>query len=242
MKKQSKYIEIANDISSAVNSGELAAGEKIPTEKELSEKYHVSRMTVRHAIQLLDKRNVVRIDQNRGAFALEKTVERGKDILSFTDLMIQNGYSNIHSKVVEMKLINPDADVHKALGIEDNDQVYFLKRIRYANDEVMAIEYANIYAKYFPGLEMFDFDKYSLYKILATHYNVEVTFARDDIRAKYITGEDARTLIGENKGPALIVSNTSYDKLHNPIEYTKTIYNYKLFTYTVFSTKAAINR
>ena len=38
---------------------------------------------------------------------------------------------------------------------------------------------------------------------------------------------------------ALIVYNTAYDLNNNPIEYTKTIYNYKMFTYTVVSTETS---
>lgn len=237
-KRQPKYLFISEDIKKKIEQGEYNSGDRLPVERILCEQYDASRMTIRHALQLLERKNVIRIDPSRGAYVMDMMIERSKEILSFTELMERQGY-HCHSKVLQLERIKPDANIQKHFDIGPDDDVYVLHRIRYANDEVVAVEYAHINAKYCEGLEMFNFEKFSLYDILHEHYKLEISYARDDIRADNIHGEDAMTLIGKKSGPALIVYNTGFDVNHDPIEYTKTIYNYKLFTYTVISTETS---
>lgn len=237
-KRKPKYQSIAENIKRSIEDGTYNPGDRLPVERILCEQYEVSRMTIRHALQMLERKNIIRIDPSRGAYVMDMMIERSKEILSFTELMERQGY-HCHSKVIKLEKIKPDAKLQERFDIGPEDEVYFLHRIRYANDEVVAVEYAHINAKYCEGLEMFNFEKFSLYDVFHEHYKLEIAYARDDIRADNIHGEDAMTLIGKKSGPALIVSNTGYDRNHDPIEFTKTIYNYKLFTYTVISTETS---
>ena len=235
-KKNPKYKEIAKDLQTKIENGVYKSGERLPVERILCETYNVSRMTIRHALQYLEKKNIIRIDPSRGPFVLDTRIERRQEIHSFSELMEQKGYT-CHSKVIQLEKVMPDILLQERFQISEKDPVYLLHRVRYANDEVMALEYAYINAKFCPGLEMFNFEKYSLYDIFHEHYNIQIAYAKDEICADSIHGEDAMTLIGKKSGPALIVVDTGYDKEHNPIEYTKTIYNYKSFTYTVILDK-----
>ena len=47
------YSQVENNLRQQIISGELGVGEKIPTELELCERYSVSRITVRRAVQNL---------------------------------------------------------------------------------------------------------------------------------------------------------------------------------------------
>lgn len=237
-KRIPKYREIASSIKKDIENGLYHQGDKLPVERILCDQYKVSRMTVRHALQYLESENIIHINPSRGAFVNDLIIKRSKEILSFTELMTRQGFQ-CRSKVIRMEKVKPDAKLQEIFGIGSDDEVYELFRIRYANDEVAAIEYAHINGKFFDGLEMFNFEKFSLYDILHEHYNVNVSYSKDDIRADYIYGEDAKTILGQKIGPALIVYDTGYDQNHVPIEYTKTIYNYKLFTYSVISTETS---
>ena len=52
---------------------------------------------------------------------------------------------------------------------------------------------------------MFNFEKYSLYDIFFEHYHIDMSWAKDEIRADMIRGDDAQTLLNAKSGPALIV-------------------------------------
>ena len=49
-----KYKAVYNWVLDNINSGALKVGEKLPSENELSERFGLSRQTVRHAVDILD--------------------------------------------------------------------------------------------------------------------------------------------------------------------------------------------
>jgi len=234
---KTKYLLIADAINEDIKNDKVKPGERLATEHELQKRFNVSRMTIRHALSELEKRKIVRIDYGRGASVTEMEIQRSKEILGVTELLARRGIECV-SKVIKLERGLPDSEeVKQALELKDDEEIYYLYRIRSAKDDVVVIEYAHIAAKHCPGLEMFNFEKYSLYDILFEHYHIEMAWAKDDIRADMIRGEDAKILLNAKTGPALIVNNISYDKKNVPIEYTVQIYNYKVFTYTVVSTE-----
>jgi GntR family transcriptional regulator len=67
------YRQIAEDLRLQIESGELRAGEQLPTENELSAKYdRASRNTVREAIRWLTSRALVTTQPGRGTFVVEQ--------------------------------------------------------------------------------------------------------------------------------------------------------------------------
>ena len=62
------YSQVENNLRQQIISGELGVGEKIPTELELCERYSVSRITVRRAVQnLVDEGLIYRL-RGKGSF------------------------------------------------------------------------------------------------------------------------------------------------------------------------------
>ena len=70
------YLQIADDIKSKIESGEVKANSRIPTEHELSEAYKVSRITIRKALELLVDEEILVRKQRIGTFVSDKKVTR----------------------------------------------------------------------------------------------------------------------------------------------------------------------
>lgn len=66
------YQQIAEDLRTKIESGELAQGSQLSTEIELMERYTASRNTVRDAIKLLTTRGLVETRAGQGTFVVEK--------------------------------------------------------------------------------------------------------------------------------------------------------------------------
>ena len=66
-----KYMEIYNSIKSNIENGTLAPNEKLPTESELEEHFHVSRITVVKALNLLESNGYIERKQGSGSFIQE---------------------------------------------------------------------------------------------------------------------------------------------------------------------------
>ena len=53
------YIRIHNDLKESIEKGKWQVGDRIPAERELAEKYYVSRMTLRKAVQTLVEEGIL---------------------------------------------------------------------------------------------------------------------------------------------------------------------------------------
>lgn len=63
-----RYLQIAEDLLLAISTGELAAGSKLPPEREIALKYEVSRSTVRDAILALELTGAITVQHGSGNF------------------------------------------------------------------------------------------------------------------------------------------------------------------------------
>lgn len=68
--KKRLYLSVFNEISASINSGEFPVGSRLPTERELSERFNVSRPTIREAIIALEAKEQVSVKANSGVYVL----------------------------------------------------------------------------------------------------------------------------------------------------------------------------
>src|SRR5437870_9325921 len=66
------YKQIADQLRSAIQSGEYPPGEALPSEAALSGTFAVTRMTVRQALDVLKAEGLVRSEHGRGVFVRER--------------------------------------------------------------------------------------------------------------------------------------------------------------------------
>ena len=62
------YLRVADDIAARIASGELAAGARLRSERDLAEYYEVAYGTVRHAMEVLRDRGLIETIHGRGTF------------------------------------------------------------------------------------------------------------------------------------------------------------------------------
>ena len=63
-RKRPAYLRISDALRDKIERNELEPGQKFPTERELVREFHVARMTVRHALDILEVEGL--IDRRRG--------------------------------------------------------------------------------------------------------------------------------------------------------------------------------
>jgi GntR family transcriptional regulator len=62
------YRQIADQLRDAINNGELAPGERLPSERDLMETYSAARGTVRQAVAILRAEGLIETEHGRGGF------------------------------------------------------------------------------------------------------------------------------------------------------------------------------
>ncbi|WP_299089956.1 GntR family transcriptional regulator [uncultured Metabacillus sp.] len=82
------YKKIYLDILEEIKNGTLKTGDKIPSENELAEKFNVSRITTKKALDMLAQRNIIERYRGKGSFVsemnqaiIQSTVEKENHLL-----------------------------------------------------------------------------------------------------------------------------------------------------------------
>src|SRR5262245_16311874 len=69
------YAEIVRQIRSLIADGHLKSGDRLPPERDLAERFRVSRTSVREALRALESTGLVEIRAGEGAFVRQVSVE-----------------------------------------------------------------------------------------------------------------------------------------------------------------------
>ena len=70
--KESKYVTIYKEWKEKIESGQIAEGERLPTESRLMESYQVSRDTVRKYLNLLEQNGYIQRGRGRASLVMPK--------------------------------------------------------------------------------------------------------------------------------------------------------------------------
>lgn len=218
------YVQLEEYIKKKIKERVYLPGQSLPTERELTELFGVSRMTIRQAISNLVHQGVLYKIPGKGAFISKEVIEKKLEIESFSEDMEKRGLIP-SSKVLYFEKIIPNSEIKLKLQLSENEEVYFINRLRLANNEPMALEFCYLPEKYFNNLMKYNLVQCSLYKLMKEEYNVNFNYMKQNIKAINMSKKEAETLLGKTKGFGLVSLKTIYNEEEQPIEYTKTIYN-----------------
>ncbi len=142
---QTRYEEIAAYLRTIAL--EMEPDTRMPSDAELCERFGVSRMTARQAVQVLVSEGIVYRKRGHGTFRQHRRIQRSLGSpLSFTENMRRRGLS-ASSKLLTFERARPTTEDAAALDIDEDSRVVILERLRYADAVPMAIERAVISPK-----------------------------------------------------------------------------------------------
>lgn len=144
----------------------------LPSERELCSLFHVSRPTVRKAMEMLEKDHCIVRVQGKGAFFIGNKKNQNdekaatKQIAFYNRVFLRGDYTS--SKVLTQKVILANEELAKKLGVQVGEKVFRLERLRYINEELWSL--ADSYSKQslFPKLMDYDYSDRSLHNTMAS--------------------------------------------------------------------------
>lgn len=83
MKNRRMYWRVVDQIESLIQSGQYKPGNRLPSERELSETFGVSRPTIREAIIALEAREQVEVKLSSGVYVLEKRNSENVEVSAY---------------------------------------------------------------------------------------------------------------------------------------------------------------
>jgi GntR family transcriptional regulator len=137
------YVRIQDRIRSAIASGALGPGDKLPTEVELSGEFRTTRSTVRHALDRLVYEGLIHRRVGRGSFVAERGVLRSpidsRRCLTFEEQVALAGHV-VTYRSPSLELVDPPRQVAQCLGVDAQEQVFKLERLRVIGERPVCLE------------------------------------------------------------------------------------------------------
>ncbi|WP_353989390.1 GntR family transcriptional regulator [Pediococcus argentinicus] len=217
------YIQIHNEIKKAIEAGRWSVGERIPAERDLSEQFNVSRMTLRQAISTLVEEGILERKVGSGTYvASQKVQEKVSGVTSFTELMEAQG-KHPSSKTISYHAGEPSLSEVERLNLDPGELVLRMERIRYADDVPICYETASVPEKLVRNFSKSEVTK-SLYKTLEDKAGLKIGKANQTVSAM-LASEKVADYLDIKRGEAILrLHQISFLEDGNPFEYVRTQY------------------
>jgi GntR family transcriptional regulator len=218
------YLQIKDALTAQIRAGDLQAHQRLPSERELSEVFNVSRMTARQALQALVWDGAAYARVGKGTFVAGPKIDQQLQSLSgfSEDVRQRGGWPS--SRVVDARILPAGADAAVALELPLDTLVAMLTRVRLSDGIPLAIEAAYLPAALVPDIFSHDFSVKSLYEVLAADYGLVLTRAEQRIEAVLAGPRELELLELASPAAVLNIQRLSRAGDGTPVEWVVSTY------------------
>jgi GntR family transcriptional regulator len=224
-----KYVTIRSKLLDEIQTQKPHA--VLPRERDLAERYRVSRMTVRRAITDLVGEGLLYAVSGQGTFVSDPRILKGPELTSFSEDMRSRGLEP-GSRVINAREAFASETVAERLALEPGSSVVEIIRVRLADGTPMCLERTYLPQRLFSGLLDHDLDG-SLYELLRLRYRVQIARADQTMSAVTLSKADADLLGLNSRSPALRVVRVSADRRGRLVEFSSSLYRGDRYNFSI---------
>lgn len=231
--RETKYARLIRELTALLPEFSTGSDSCLPSERDLCDRFGVSRITVRRALAELEESGAIYRVPGKGAFVRgEKLTQRFSALTSFTEDM-HNRSLHCGSQVLAFEAVAASEKVARQLRVEVNSQVYLLKRLRMAAGTPLAIETCYLPREIGAVVKHHISDDMSLYTVFREHCGVCPMYAEQSLEAGMLQSWEY-TLLGDNAPVyAMCVTRLVFDREGQPIEYVEGKYRGDRYSYHI---------
>ncbi|MEN6301099.1 MAG: GntR family transcriptional regulator [Armatimonadia bacterium] len=209
-----------DDVSASAEEGEEIP---LPSEPMLAEWFKVTRGTVRHALEILEREGLIYREKGRGTFMRRRRVE-----LNLTELSSITAHMRDQRWAAEYRLLGLDRgparpQAQRALGLAEAEEVWEVRRLRLADSEPVSAETSIIPCRLAPDLQTADLTA-SLYQTLRSRYGFDLKTSEQTIRTRAADAEEAVLLNVHTGDPVFVITGVLADAQGTPVEYSRSLW------------------
>lgn len=222
MAETALYKLVYQYILDSIKSGEYSENSCLPAERYLCEKYHVSRSTIRQALDCLKEDGYVFTIHGNGTFVKPQIFEQPlAKFYTFTD-ELKNSNILIRNDIIGYELIALDKGLAAKLQYPVKSVFHKIIRLRYAKDCPLMIETTYLPKNRFIKINTSLLEQGSLYAYLRDKYDFQINHATEAFRPVLASTPERELLQIPSSTPCILLERFSYED-DLIIEYTKSI-------------------
>lgn len=222
------YVQLKNKLKKDIEQN-YKAGDLIPSELKIEKEYEVSRITVRKAIELLQRENILERKQGCGTFVKEQKVLYDANSIGSLTQRLNKQNHELTTKSIQFEIIEGEHYVKDLLKCET---LICVKRFRELNGIPFALMLNYLDYERVSNLEK-KFNIESLYTFLKQEYSIEFYNAEETVEAKNATKEEAKKLGIKQRDALLSLHRLSFDKNNIPVEYSDIVIKANMYKHKI---------
>lgn len=215
------YFQLKELIVAEIKSGQYPVDSLIPTEKELSEQFDISRTTVRQAVTELVQEGWLYRVKSKGTFIARQKIKQDflQRLETFQEQMERIGLEP-STEVLDFKFIKASKEVSENLQIAEGEQVIYLFRRRFGNGEPVVTVETYLPFEKCAFIKDQDFERVSLYDVLSAREETRIFSAKRLVEAVEANNSDVQYLHVRKGSPIQLVHTVSVNKADAALEYS----------------------
>ena len=231
------YMQIVDQVRELIKKNKLTEGQTFCSEGEIADALAISKMPVRQAFQKLRSDGLLIIAKGKRPVVGSGRVHWNfQQLRGFSEEMRRRGLVP-SARLLNVSLEEPDLEVAQALKLHPGEKVYSIRRLRFINDEPVAVVTSHLPARIFVGIDKQDLEKQSLYAIFEHSYKRKLQWAEEEIGATIAGKPEAEVLQTSPDSALLVIRETTYDTQNVAIEYSLSLLRGDRYTASVMSVR-----
>jgi len=236
---------VAQRLTADITSTGMQPGDRLPSERDLTTRYAVSRVTMRSALRKVELDGLISAAPSRGWFVTTREAHRNDKpggtawrpnvtddrVLGFTEQAAERGLS-VRSRVLRHQVRAADVSEADQLHMAPGGDLVDLLRVRYLDGVAIVVEHNRLPLAVCPALATTDFETHSLYETLRRSTPPQVPMSAEySVEARAATVEEAEMLELLDALPVLVATTLTSNVDGRPIELTYSSYRGDRYRY-----------
>jgi GntR family transcriptional regulator len=220
------YQRARQAIRTMAEGPDYSPGDKIPSERALSESMGLSRMTVRKALEDLVREGVLERRSTSGTHVAAPKVLRpldAKNVLGISQI-VRNAGGKPGSRLLFFESAKASEHLSRHLDVGVGAPLVVIRRLQTSDGVPFAVEKNYLSAERVPGLVAADIiEGQSLYTVLSARYGIKVSTSRGFVGIAPVNDDDAHLLDLQPGLNVLVYRAVVFDDAGRPVEHTVSV-------------------
>src|SRR5256712_1837287 len=216
-----RYHRIAETLRERIRGGALAPGARLDNQRELAKSFGVTLMTLRQALELLEREHLITRRHGLGTFVAAPSIDY--DILQlrrFAGDLSAKG-EHVATRLLGARFAAPDRRVAEALRLPAPARVFVLERLRLVDDHPMSLQRSFLPPLIGEEVVRADLARPPLHQVLEFKLGVIIVRAHETVSAVRLGRREARDLGCRAGEPAFEAERVSHDAGGAPVVFDR---------------------
>ena len=217
--KDPLYMQLSAILRELINSHQYDVGDQFLTERMISARFDVSRVTANKALSKLIDEGTLELRKGLGTFVCDEPKHfPTSHLVSFSHKMLASG-KKPSTQVLQFKKATSNQvseEVSHNLNLVPDEKIYYMKRLRLSDDVPLILESHYLRERFCPGLRK-EALRGSLFDIMTKKYKLNIAGVDETILSTLIHGENSKYLNLPDGAPGFFMYVIGYNDAKVPV-------------------------